>query len=173
MSEFIDTAEWVPVHTLPGFECAIEYHINAKGELKSTKGGKEKLLKPIKLKNGYYKYTLQQRLGQKGEKQVYVHTLVALAFLGNPPTPLGRTKGCTQVDHKDDDKSNNCIENLQYMLQRDNINKRPYKKYQKIDRTEDDELVDACRKKYFARHRMRRLRERTKSLKIKESLDEK
>ena len=76
MSEFVDTTEWVPVHTLPGFECAIEYHINAKGELKSTKGGKEKLLKPIKLKNGYYKYTLQQRLGQIGPKHTQHLSLI-------------------------------------------------------------------------------------------------
>jgi len=115
-SEFIEPSEWVPVHSLPGFECAIEYHINRDGDIKSTKGGQERLLKPIKLKNGRIKYTLQQRLGQKGEKQVYAHTLVALAFLGIPPTPLGRTKGCTHVVHLDGNPANNCVDNLVYLI---------------------------------------------------------
>ena len=70
MSKFIDTNEWVPVHTLPGYECVIEYHVNRNGDLKSTKGGRERILKRVNLKNGYQKYTIQQRLGQKNEKQV-------------------------------------------------------------------------------------------------------
>ena len=89
MSKFIDTNEWVPVHTLPGYECAIEYHVNRNGDLKSTKGGRERILKRVTLKNGYQKYTIQQRLGQKSEKQVYAHTLVALAFLDICRAPAG------------------------------------------------------------------------------------
>ena len=114
MSKFIDTNEWVPVHTLPGFECAIEYHINRNGDLKSTKGGRERILKRVTLKNGYQKYTIQQRLGQKAEKQVYAHTLVALAFLDTPPTPVGRAKGCSCVVHSDGNRSNNHYENLKW-----------------------------------------------------------
>ena len=45
MSEFVDTQEWVPVHTLPGFECCIEYHVSRDGCIKSTKGGRERILK--------------------------------------------------------------------------------------------------------------------------------
>ena len=114
MSKFIDTNEWVPIHTLPGFECAIEYHINKNGDLKSTKGGRERLLKRVTLKNGYQKYTIQQRLGQKAEKQVYAHTLVALAFLEKPPTPIGRMKGCSCVVHSDGNRSNNNVKNLSW-----------------------------------------------------------
>lgn len=112
MSKFIDTNEWIPVHTLPGLECAIEYHINRNGDLKSTKGGRERILKRVNLKNGYQKYTIQQRLGQRSEKQVYAHTLVALAFLDNPPTPVGRSKGCSCVVHKDGNRGNNHFTNL-------------------------------------------------------------
>ena len=35
--EFIDNKEWIPVHTLPGFECCIEYYVNKQGELKVPK----------------------------------------------------------------------------------------------------------------------------------------
>lgn len=115
MSEFIDTQEWIPVHTLPGFECCIEYHVSRDGCVKSTKGGREHILKGGITKNGYRKLVLQQRLGQKGEKQVCVHTLVALAFLGNPPTPMGRHKGCCVLTHIDSNKLNNHVQNLKWL----------------------------------------------------------
>lgn len=115
MEDFIDTNEWVPVLSLPGFECCIEYYVNRDGDIKTTKGGKDRLMTPVTIKSGYQKVTLQQRLGQKGEKQVYVHTLVALAFLGTPPTPLGRKKGCSTVDHINKNKSNNSIDNLRWI----------------------------------------------------------
>ena len=170
MSEFIDTQEWVPIHTLPGFECCIEYYVNKNGDVKSTKGKKETILKRATIKSGYQKYTLQQRLGQKPEKQVYVHTLVALAFLGTPPTPMGKTKGCSVVDHKDEDKSNNHVDNLHWIPVKDNICKKPYGKFQPIPKTEDEELVQRWRNKYHGRMRQRRLRERKrKAVKIEES----
>ena len=112
MSKFIDTNEWVPVHTLPGYECAIEYHVNRNGDLKSTKGGRERILKRVTLKNGYQKYTIQQRLGQKSEKQVYAHTLGALSFLDNPPTPVGRSKGFSCGIQCDVNRSNNHYQNI-------------------------------------------------------------
>ena len=112
MSDFIDTKKWIPIHLLPGYECCIEYYISQDGEVKSTKGRKDTILKGTVIKNGYVKVTLQQRLGQGAEKQVYVHTLVALAFLNPPATPLGRTKGCTTIEHIDGNKQNNCVKNL-------------------------------------------------------------
>ena len=162
VTEFIDTNEWVPLISLPGFECAIEYYINRKGQLMSTKGGKQKILVAAAIKSGYKKLNLQQRLGQKGEKQVYVHTLVALAFLGKPPTPFGRKKGCTVVDHIDDDKSNNNVENLQYLSVKDNICKHPYTKFQKQELTEEQEKARVERKRYKGKLRMRRFRARKK-----------
>ena len=121
MSDFIDVKEWVPVHTLPGFECCIEYYVSRDGRIMSTKGGKEKILKGAVIKNGYQKVTLQQRLGQKGEIQPYVHTLVALAFLPAPPTPMGRTRGSSVVDHKDENKLNNYVTNLHWISVKENI----------------------------------------------------
>ena len=115
MSDFIDTKEWVPVHTLPGFECAIEYYVNRNGKVKSTKYREDRILKYKYHKEGYPMVTLTQRLGKKKPLYVCVHKLVALAFLGNPPTPNGRGKGCSIVDHKDKNKRNCAADNLQWV----------------------------------------------------------
>lgn len=110
--EFIDSNEWIPIHTLPGYECCIEYYINDKGQVKSTKGAYEKLLKPKISKTGYPVVNLTQRIGRKKLMTVPVHTLVAFAFLESPPTPYGRKKGCCVVHHKDGNKVNNTVDNL-------------------------------------------------------------
>ena len=115
MEQFIDTQEWVPIHTLPGFECAIEYYINRKGEVKSTKGNKERLLKYKHHSAGYPMVTLTQRLGRKKPIYVCVHKLVAFAFLGQPPTPYGGAKGSTLIEHIDEDKSNPNADNLRWV----------------------------------------------------------
>ena len=112
--EFIDSNEWVPVHSLPGFECCIEYYINDKGQVKSTKGTIEKLLKPKTTKTGYPVVNLTQRIGRRKLMTIPVHTLVAFAFLGNPPTPYGRKKGCSVVHHIDGNKLNNASDNLRW-----------------------------------------------------------
>ena len=108
--DFIDCDIWVPVHTLPGYESCIEYYVNEKGDIKSTKGLTEKLLKP-KLKRGYLYVNLTQRIGRRSTLSVPVHTLVAFAFLGMPPTPYGRSKGCSVITHingkRDDCRANN------------------------------------------------------------------
>jgi len=168
MEKFIDTNEWVPVHTLPGFECAIEYYINRNGDLRSTKGGKDRILKRVGLARGYQKYTLQQRLGQKGEKQAYVHQLVALAFIGSPPTPIGVKRGCSCVDHCDEDKSNNHVSNLRWVSVEENITKQLYGKFQKIERTPEEKEEMAKIKREKATIRQRNFRARLKSSKIVE-----
>ena len=135
----------------------------------STKGGKEKILKGAVIKNGYHKVTLQQRLGQKGEIQPYIHTLVALAFLPPPPTPMGRTRGSSVVDHKDENKLNNSVTNLHWISVKENICKHPYRKFQPVTQTEDQKLVQIAKDKYNARMRQRRHRDKQKAVKIVES----
>ena len=106
--EFIDNQTWTPVHTLPGFECCIEYYVNAKGDVKSTKFTRERLLKQRITKNGYASVNLTQRIGRGPVLTVLVHRLVALAFLGNPPS-----KNCV-VSHLDYCKTNNSVGNLKW-----------------------------------------------------------
>ena len=127
--EFIDSKEWVPVHTLPGFECCIEYYVNASGDIKSTKGTIERILKRKIAKTGYPVVNLTQRVGRKKILTIPVHTLVAFAFLGLPPTPYGKRKGCSVVRHIDGNKKNNKVENLMWI-------KRQQQKITKIEKVE-------------------------------------
>ena len=110
--EFIDDKEWKPVHTLPGYECCIEYYVNDKGQIKSTKGVIERILKQRINKIGYAQVNLTQRIGRKRTVTVAVHTLVALAFLEQPLANPGKTKGCSRIKHIDGCKTNNAISNL-------------------------------------------------------------
>lgn len=47
---------------------------------------------------------------------VHVHKLVAYAFLGPPPSPEH-----TQINHKDYNKGNNCVDNLEYVTPSENM----------------------------------------------------
>lgn len=81
------------------------YKVSDKGRVKSLyKNGKEKLLKPSKNKNGYLRVTLTK---DHKVKHIFIHRLVAQAFLENPDN-------LPQVNHKDENKENNCIENLEW-----------------------------------------------------------
>ena len=112
VQDFIDNSEWIPVHTLPGYECCIEYYVNKKGQIKSTKRNNDRLLKPKLTANNYLRVNLTQRIGRGRVISVNVHVLVALAFLPPPPTPPGRDKNSSMVYFKDGDTTNVCCENL-------------------------------------------------------------
>ena len=112
--DFIDDKIWKPIHTLPGFECCIEYYVNKSGEIKSTKGTIERLLKQRVNKNGYAQVNLTQRIGRKQTITTTVHKLVALAFLDKPAASPGKSKGCSRIQHLDGCKTNNNVSNLKW-----------------------------------------------------------
>ena len=112
--EFINDNIWKPIHSLPGFECCIEYYVNDKGEVKSTKGRIERILKQRKNKNGYAYVNLTQRIGRRKLITTAVHKLVALAFLEQPLASPGKSKGCSRIRHLDGCKSNNSVSNLKW-----------------------------------------------------------
>tara|TARA_R110002012_G_scaffold82366_1_gene208169 strand:- start:1894 stop:2265 length:372 start_codon:yes stop_codon:yes gene_type:complete len=112
--EFINDKIWKPVHLLPGFECCIEYYINDHGEVKSTKGKIERILKVRVGKSGYATVNLTQRIGRRGTLTTTVHKLVALAFLDQPLASPGKNKGCSRVRHIDGCKTNNAASNLKW-----------------------------------------------------------
>lgn len=114
MEQFIDTQEWVPIHTLPGFECAIEYYVNRQGQVKSTKGNSERILKTKKHAAGYPMVTLTQRIGRKKPIYVCIHKLVAFAFLGKPPTPYGAKRGCSMIEHINKNNADCSASNLRW-----------------------------------------------------------
>lgn len=64
----------------------------------------ERILKPGKDRYGYL-YVILCKEGIM--KTYYVHRLVATAFCENP-------EGYTEVNHKDENKQNNCMENLEW-----------------------------------------------------------
>lgn len=114
------------------------YQVSDKGRIKSVKFGKERIMRPSKDGCCY----LQVRLSKKGEPKTYkVHRLVAQAFLSNPKT-------LTQVNHKDENKENNCVENLEWCNCKYNINygtrtKRQAEKRSKpvLQYTKDGEFI--------------------------------
>ena len=79
--EFINDNIWKPVHQLPGYECCIEYYVNDQGDVKSTKGRIERILKQRIGKNGYASVNLTQRIGRRKTITVTGHKVVALASL--------------------------------------------------------------------------------------------
>ena len=168
MYNFVDTQKWVPIHSLIGYEACIEYHINSDGQIKSTKGKVERILKHKISNNGYPTVNLTQRLTRGKLKTVCVHTLVALAFLGAPPTPLGRNKGCTLVDHKDDDKLNCKAENLQWCTRQFNNTKKPYNRRPKNTPEQKDAYKE--RQRISNKEHMRRKRAVEKMTKIEEGI---
>ena len=93
---------WKPI----GYE---GYEVSNLGRIKSYKYDKTngKIMKPYKNTKGYLQIDLQID-GRKRENRVHlsVHRLVAIAFIPNPDN-------LPQVNHKDEDKTNNCVDNLE------------------------------------------------------------
>ena len=87
-----------------------EYEIKKNGRVWSYK--RKKFLKPMLTMDGYHRVSLYKE-GKR--KTYYIHRLVAQTFIPNP-------EGLPEVNHKDEDKSNNCVENLEWMSKIDNIN---------------------------------------------------
>ena len=91
------------------------YQISDKGEVRSLNyrnTGRVQVLKPNKNNCGY----LQVLLCKNGKMKRYlVHRLVAEAFLPNP-------SNLPQINHKDENPLNNCVENLEFCDSRYNNN---------------------------------------------------
>ena len=80
------------------------YSVSNLGRIKSNYGHKEKILNPYLNRNGY----LMVDIRFNGIRKVYsVHRLVAKTFLPNP-------NNLPEVNHKDEYKTNNCVENLEW-----------------------------------------------------------
>lgn len=92
------------------------YEVSNYGNIKSLKYNKEKLLKPYMTSTGYYKIDLRKNNIRKIRP---IHKLVAEAFLENP-------KNLSEVNHKDGDKTNNNMNNLEWVTRAENI-KHSYK----------------------------------------------
>ena len=88
-----------------------KYQVSNLGRVWSI--GSQKYLKGSYDKDGYIQVCLTAKNGKC--KKELIHRLVALAFLSNP-------KGLPQVNHIDENKENNCVDNLEWTSIKDNAN---------------------------------------------------
>lgn len=102
--------EWRDIDEFEG-----KYQVSSLGRVKSLNYmnmKKERCLNPAKNTRGYF----QVNLCKNGKiYKHYVHRLVADAFIPN-------TENLSQVNHKDENKENNNVVNLEWISQKDNIN---------------------------------------------------
>ena len=87
------------------------YQVSNWGRIKSIKFGKERILKQ-NIRCGYYYVNLYKN---NIKKQYPVHRLVAEAFIDNPDNLF-------QVNHRDENKLNNNVDNLEWCDAKYNIN---------------------------------------------------
>ena len=90
-----------------GFLGFPNYEVSNLGNVKSlnyNKTGKAQILKLKKNNKGYLIVGLYKNNKQKWS---LVHRLVAEAFISNPDN-------LPQINHKDENKTNNCVENLEF-----------------------------------------------------------
>lgn len=94
--------KWKPIDGYEGL-----YEVSNLGRVKSLNydhTGKERIMKPNKLKKGY----LQVQLWRDGKYKMFlVHRLVATAFIPNP-------NNYPYINHKNETPLNNCAENLEW-----------------------------------------------------------
>jgi len=93
-------------------ECDGQYYVSNLGRVKSYVYYREKIVVGGIQGKGYRKVYIRDKMGNS--KQMFVHRLVALAFIANPDNKK-------QVNHKDGYKLNNHIDNLEWMTPQENV----------------------------------------------------
>lgn len=137
------TVTWRPAATYCGrFEVSSDGRVRNRHTLRQLK---------FHLSNGYPRFAT--RKGRAGRAYCYrVHTLVALAFIGPRPT-------CRhEINHKDGNKSNNYVSNLEWVTHSQNMQHayqhglaEPRRGTQQADAKLNDSLVRFIRSHYRPR----------------------
>ena len=121
---------WKPVKGYEGL-----YEVSDMGHVRGLKSGK--VLRPGN--SGRYDFVVLVKDGKR--KDLYVHRIVANTFIPNP-------NGLLEVNHIDENKTNNCVQNLEWISHRENALhgtalERGHRKLRKkvIQLTKDGQLV--------------------------------
>ena len=136
--------KWSPI---PGFQ---NYNVNEEGDVKAISRNyinsfnrtcflKERPIKPSICWGQYWCVVL--RIGKKRGSQ-YTHRLVALAFI---PNPLNKPI----VNHKNGDKLDNRVENLEWMTRSENQLHAIFKKLSRIPSENKTPVRDRCTGKEY------------------------
>ena len=88
------------------------YHYSVSNTGKVRNDETQRILKPL-MRNNYYTVVLSD--GRGNQKPFRLHRLVAVAFVGNPDNK-------PQVNHKDENKTNNFASNLEWVTAKENCN---------------------------------------------------
>ncbi|MBQ9488273.1 MAG: NUMOD4 motif-containing HNH endonuclease [Selenomonadaceae bacterium] len=117
------------------------YQVSNLGRVKSFYGKEPRILKPGEHWNGY----LGVVLFKNDHRKTYsVHRLIAEAFIPNPENK-------SMVNHKDGNKQNNCLENLEWATRSENVlhaHKIGLVKNKRCEKALTDEQVRYIRKNY-------------------------
>lgn len=107
--ENLENEIWLPV---VGFEGL--YEVSSYGRVKSLNYRRTKQEKIIKQEKDRYGYLIINICKNGKRKIIRVHRLVAKAFIDNP-------NNLETVNHKNEDKTDNRIDNLEWLSRADNI----------------------------------------------------
>lgn len=104
---------WKDIPDYEGFyEASSLGHIRSKDRKLGNRTYLGKIIKPQDNGHGYYHITLAVH---KKHTQFYVHRLIAMTFLPNP-------NKLPEVNHKDENPANNCVDNLEWCTSKYNSN---------------------------------------------------
>lgn len=106
---------------IKGFEGL--YQVSSEGRIRSLdryvrvgnsgkRLAKGRIIKPVICTNGYREASLQK---EQKRKVILLHRLVAMTFIPNP-------NNYREVNHKDEDITNNCVDNLEWCTSKQNAN---------------------------------------------------
>lgn len=107
--------EW---KAIPGYEG--RYEASSHGRIRNKRG---RVLAPIVHHSNYHVIHLYDGSGMRGRRNISIHSLIARTFLPDPGAPIGMGagKGFVEVNHKDGNKGNNAVENLEYCSRSANV----------------------------------------------------
>lgn len=108
---------WKDIEDYPGYQVSNLGRVRTYNKITFTEKHGERHWQDRILKQKLTKFNMYrvELWNDKGHKTISVHRLVAVAFLGKPSDEK------MTVNHKDGNRKNNCVENLEWLSLADNI----------------------------------------------------